>query len=162
MSRLGDTHASLAERFRRGLRRVESGCLEWQRKLDSDGYGKIRRGGKGTPHVRSHRLAWELANGPIQEGMSVLHKCDNPPCCDVEHLFLGTNIDNMADMTAKGRKPHGANAHRAMAKLTEQQVKDIRANYALCRVRQWELAHRFGVGQDVISRIVNGKAWSHV
>ena len=68
-------------------------------------------GGRGTPPIKTHHLAWEVANGPIPDGLWVLHHCDNPPCCETEpsdeypdgHLFLGTHADNMADMAAKGR-----------------------------------------------------------
>lgn len=65
-----------------------------------DGYGRIRVDGKSW---LAHRFSWVLANGPIPEGMYVCHRCDNPPCINPEHLFLGTQTDNMRDMAAKGR-----------------------------------------------------------
>lgn len=64
------------------------------------GYGQI---GDGRCLRYTHRVAWELVNGPIPDGMHVCHHCDNPPCCNVDHLFLGTDADNNADMIAKGR-----------------------------------------------------------
>jgi hypothetical protein len=76
-------------------------CLEWQAARDRDGYGYF--GVRAGKVAKAHRLAWEFAHGPIPDGLHVLHKCDNPPCIDVEHLFLGTNDDNVADMNAKGR-----------------------------------------------------------
>ncbi|KKL18199.1 hypothetical protein LCGC14_2477890 [marine sediment metagenome] len=79
------------------------GCLEWQGFRDKDGYGQISKGKEGAGLLKTHRVAWEETYGPIPDGMSVLHKCDNPPCCNEEHLFLGTHDENMADMKAKGR-----------------------------------------------------------
>lgn len=99
---------SLAERLVARLVRTENGCLEFQGARDSKGYCRLAVGGeagtfKPRKTVLAHRAAWELANGPIPDGMNVLHECDNPPCCDVKHLFLGTIADNNADMRAKGR-----------------------------------------------------------
>lgn len=85
--------------------RVErgDGCWLWQGMTISGGYGRV--GWRGMKAV-AHRVAWELTYGPIPEGLWVLHRCDNPPCCNPEHLFLGSRLDNIADMVAKGR---GAN-----------------------------------------------------
>lgn len=91
---------TIAERLAERLVRMPNGCLEWTGSLSTTGYGHIKVTGKPT---KTHRIAWELTNGPIPDGMFVCHHCDNPPCCDVTHLFLGTNADNLADMSAKGR-----------------------------------------------------------
>jgi len=76
-------------------------CWPWTRKHNPKGYGQFRK----DKMVQAHRMAWELTNGPIPDGLDVLHTCDNPPCCNPHHLFLGTNDDNMRDMNSKGR--HG-------------------------------------------------------
>ena len=97
-----------AERLTAGLERKPNGCLEWTGGTNEHGYGHVGISGKS---FYTHRIAWELANGPIPDGLHVLHHCDNPPCCDTSpseeypegHLFLGTNADNNADMMAKGR-----------------------------------------------------------
>lgn len=95
------TSAPVAERLARRLLPTTSGCLEWTGYTNVRGYGRIAFNGRT---VGAHRLAWELVNGPIPDGMNVLHHCDNPPCCNVGHLFLGTHADNSADMVAKGRQ----------------------------------------------------------
>jgi hypothetical protein len=88
---------------------TEKGCWEWQG-ARTKGYGMVghrRRANPGTRVKQVHRAAWELTYGPIPEGMFVLHRCDNPPCCKPEHLFLGTQKDNMQDCKLKGRNFDG-------------------------------------------------------
>lgn len=75
-------------------------CWVWVAGHDGYGYGAIRYKGKS---VVTHRVSWEMANGLIPDGMKVLHRCDNPPCVNPDHLFLGTHQDNMADMKEKKR-----------------------------------------------------------
>ena len=77
-----------------------SACIEWTGSRNPKGYGQKKVGGKT---IFAHRWAWEQANGPIPDGLHVLHTCDNPPCVNVDHLFLGTNADNVKDRDAKGR-----------------------------------------------------------
>jgi len=87
--------------------------------------------------IRTHRLAWELANGPIPDGLSVLHHCDNPPCCNVEHLFLGTQTDNHADMVAKGRHYHPNPTHcPAEHEFTSANTYVTPKGYKVCRICQ--------------------------
>lgn len=91
-----------AERLTTGLVRMPNGCLEWTGGTNDAGYGQISVNNKT---VTTHRLAWTLAKGTIPPGLDVLHRCDNPPCCDADKcLFLGTQADNAADMVAKGRR----------------------------------------------------------
>ena len=89
-----------SERLHARLVEQPNGCLEWTGAKGHKGYGQIWSG----KQIRTHRLAWELANGPIPDGIHVLNHCDNPPCCNPEHLFLGTNADNVADKITKGRQ----------------------------------------------------------
>ena len=92
--------ATPAERLHRKLAVRDSGCIEWTGATNGCGYGSIQVSGR---MVLVHRLAWELVNDPITDGLCVLHRCDNPSCCNVDHLSLGTHADNMADMVTKGR-----------------------------------------------------------
>jgi hypothetical protein len=85
------------------------GCWLWTGGTTNGGYGVIGVG-RGRLH-RAHRISWEIANGPIPDGLKVLHRCDNPPCVNPAHLFLGTQVDNMRDCAAKGRHKLKAQTH---------------------------------------------------
>ena len=130
-------------------------CWEWTACKDRGGYGKLGRNGKT---VKAHRLSWELANGPIPEGMHVCHKCDNPACCNPAHLFLGTPADNARDMKNKGRAAKGE--RNGQAKLDEDKVQVIKLLKG--RMTQEAIGGLFGVKQNQVSRIHSGKRWSHV
>lgn len=152
------------DKFKARLVRTENGCLEWRGAKDKDGYGVvgyIAPGGRKTT-MRAHRFAYLLAHGSIPEGKRICHRCDNPPCCDVEHLFPGTHAENMQDMTAKGRRV-GKNAgeKHGRAKLTEAQVSEIK-KLERRGVKQVDLAKEFGVSTTAIGCIVSGKTWGWV
>jgi hypothetical protein len=132
---------------------TESGCLLWFGASQDEGYGTLVRDGK---YLLAHRVAWELAFGPIPDGMRVCHKCDCPPCINPAHLFLGTDADNQADCAAKGRARRGASNGRAV--LTEDDVRAIR----LSSDTQEILAAMYGVHQGTISDAKTGKRWRHV
>ena len=133
------------------------GCVEWGGSIQSDGYGTATFRSK---FWLAHRLAWTLTNGPIPVGMCVCHKCDNPRCCNPNHLFLGSHSDNMADMRRKGRRK-GVNTkeRNGRARLSEEQVAMIRSLYKRGEVRQVDLAARFSISQCMISAIVRGVNW---
>lgn len=147
---------SLEERFWSKVSKSE-GCWKWQGAFRSDGYGKINKEGKSHS---AHRISWEITNGPIPEGLWVLHKCDNPPCVNPKHLFLGTAADNMADKMAKGRDryvPH-IGEDNPRCKLTVEKVKEIRASDMTCN----QLSELYGVTDGTISAIRTRKLWKHI
>jgi hypothetical protein len=147
---------SLEDRFRSrvNVRRVDD-CWPWTGPRVS-GYGVLWRNGN---NYGAHRVAWELANGPIPDGMFICHRCDNPPCCNPAHLFLGTQADNDADRTVKGRSSRGSK--HPDAKLTEDTVRLIRGRFAGGEaIRQ--LAADFGVSGATIHAAVHRKTWRHV
>jgi hypothetical protein len=149
------------QRFLAKLLRVPSGCLEWQGSKAAIDYGHIRCDGRLQ---YAHRIAWQIANGPIPDGLCCLHHCDNPICCEPSHLFLGTQADNMHDRDAKGRLTPECGERNAQHKLTENQVREIRALYQPYS-REYShlaLAKRFGVSSTQIWKIVNRKKWNHI
>lgn len=132
-------------------------CKEWPSGLHKMGYGQRQYKGKNW---LAHRAAWDEEIGPIPNGLQVLHRCDNRPCCEITHLFLGTLADNMRDMVAKGRQSRGERVPQH--KLTSCDVEDIRRTYAAGGMTQKALAAHYGVDPSNISRVVNRKQWTHV
>lgn len=114
----------LADRFWPKVdRRGPDECWPWKAARRAAGYGKIGRGKSGRGWMLAHRASWELAHGPISSETLVLHRCDNPPCVNPAHLFLGTHADNVHDMVAKGRcyqqlKTHCPRGHPYSAENT--------------------------------------------
>lgn len=137
---------------------VETFCWEWTGLVTRKGYGQIKKNGK---NCTAHRLAWEERNGPIPCGLSVLHHCDNRSCVNVEHLFLGTQADNVRDMVCKGRQRAPKGEDVATAKLAPRDVSWIRLRYANGE-RQRDLAKSYGVGKSLISYIVRRDIWKSV
>lgn len=136
----------------------EGGCWGWTGKVNADGYGAIHhRHGLAL----AHRVAWEVAHGLIPDGQCVLHACDNPPCTNPAHLFLGTRADNNRDRRAKGRSAVGSRSGRA--RLTEALVADLRRRHAAGEFHSISgVARDLGVSHGAISDAVRGKSWQHV
>lgn len=127
-------------------------CWTWTAGVDQNGYGMYR-------HKRSHRFAWELAHGEIPDGMQALHRCDNPPCVRMDHLFLGTLLVNMADRNAKERQARGERSGRAV--LTEAQVVEARQRRAAGELVK-DIAAEYAVSASTLSHAVVGQSWRHV
>lgn len=134
-------------------------CWYWTGYRNSDGYGRIKINGR----VRcvSH-IVYELCIGPIPEGLQVLHKCDNPPCCNPDHLFLGTHQDNMTDMKEKGRSRGTPGEKNTHAVLKETDIPIIRHLWDTKQMTQTALASVYGVSQPMIGYIVRRECWMHV
>lgn len=130
-------------------------CWPWQGTIHHLGYGVTGYRGR---QWRAHRLSWAATKGPIPPGMLVLHSCDNPPCVNPAHLWLGTHRDNSADCVAKGRNTRVLGEQHGIAKLTEKQVREIlvdpRSHSAT--------AATYAVNPSLIYQIRMGKIWTHV
>lgn len=133
----------------------DSGCWEWTGRHTVAGYGTLRLNGEV---VYVHRLSAEHLGGQDVAGKHVLHRCDNPRCINPDHLFTGTQADNMHDKVAKGRQPRGSLA--GGSKLTAADVLEIRR---LCgTMPQTRIAERFGICQQTVSDIKRGRRWGHI
>lgn len=139
---------------------TNTGCILWIGCVNEHGYGIINAKTQRGKNILAHRLAWEMAHGHLSDDFDVLHSCDNPPCINVDHLFLGTPAINAADKVSKGRHPQGEASH--FAKLSEADVLEIRERYANGGVLQRELAKEFGTMQSMVSRIVHRTIWKHI
>lgn len=136
-------------------------CWEWSACKDRDGYGDFRYGpDRGSKRVRAHRFAYELHHGSIPVGAHILHRCDNPPCVNPAHLFAGSNADNVSDKMAKGRGRWQIGTGHGNAKLTEDDVENIRALYPGHTLKF--IAELFEISSASTSMIVNRHAWTHI
>jgi len=138
-------------------KKADTECWEWLGYKDRDGYGRFSI---NNEMYLTHRLIYELKCSKIPEGLCVLHRCDNPSCCNPHHLFLGTNKDNFIDMTAKNRRAKGEN--QGTHKLTNEQVIEIRKMYSTGKYTQEKLGNKFNVVHSTISYIVNNRLWKHI
>ncbi len=134
------------------VEKSDGSCWLWAGGRDKKGYGHF----DGT---KAHRWAWATTRGPIPDGMHVLHKCDVPACVNPDHLFLGTNLDNIADRNAKGRTARGER-HRA-AKLKADQIPLIRQMSA-DGMSSIDIARKLNAGYGSILAVLWGKTWRHV
>lgn len=141
-------------------------CWLWTKAKNPKGYGVISVRPKG--YKQAHRLSWEMAHGPIPDGMLICHRCDNPACVNPDHLFVGTPADNTRDMLAKNRhsqgKTHGdkvRSSERRYHKLTPDAVRGIRKELN-AGGKQRDVARAFGVCQRTVALIQHGVTWTHV
>lgn len=148
-------------------------CWIWNACIQKGGgYGLFAMEGKLQ---LTHRLSWKMHNGPIPKGLFVLHHCDNPPCVRPDHLFLGTQKDNMRDKVEKGREARGdrhgmrtrpdrvpRGERNGCAKTTDEEVVEMRERYAAGEISQPQLARQYGLTQATVNDILTGKRWQHV
>jgi hypothetical protein len=135
----------------------KSDCWDWTGRIEK-GYPKLScRKGLGANF--GHRASWIIYYGEIPPGKSVLHKCDNPKCTNPDHLFLGTNADNINDMLIKQRNPKGSKV--GTAKLNESNVLEIKKKLA-CGEKLVDIAKKYCVTIQAISMIKRNKNWKHI
>lgn len=139
------------ERFWESLDRSGE-CWTWAGTTNPDGYGIIWNGKRG---MLAHRHAWILTHGPIAGEDCVLHRCDNPPCCRPDHLFLGTHAENAADMKAKGRA-------RAVRSLTDDQVRELRRLRATGQHTYYVLGEMFGISYQAAHAVATRVTYKNV
>jgi len=144
-------------------------CWPWRGAVDAYGYGFLYAGPcyhTGARWVKAHRLSWEMHNDrELEPGEYVLHHCDNPPCVNPAHLYVGTKKDNAQDRTdrKRGKENRQRGENNDNAKLSEKQVRDIITELKkLPRRSQTDIAAQFGIGQAHVSRIMLRQTWAHL
>lgn len=151
-------YSSLQDRFEDKFDKTNS-CWNWRSISNGDyGYGSFRMSEKTEG---AHRVSWKIYKGEIPEGLFVLHRCDNRRCVNPDHLFIGTNNDNMQDMKSKGRSRSLRGEESGNSKLTNEQTKEIR-KLLKTGLFQREIAKMFGVSHQLISAIKVGDCRAHV
>lgn len=153
---------NIGERFFGKLSFGISDCWFWDGCIDEIGYGRL---GKYDGENKAHRISWKLFKGEIPKGMKVLHSCDIRCCVNPDHLFLGTQKDNVRDMMSKKRdrfcKPRKGELN-SLSKLTDKKVLAMRCMYELEDISFKSLAERFGISTMTAYRAVTKQAWSHL
>lgn len=148
------------ERVKRFWAKVEKGpgCWDWTGGEASCGYGRF----EGWPSSRrTHRIAYEIAFGPIPDGLCVCHHCDNPRCVRPDHLFLGTQADNVADMMKKGRHRAPTWKANSATRLDPQRVMEIRGRITAGQGLR-SIARQLGVAYATVWEVAQGRTWTHV
>jgi hypothetical protein len=134
-------------------------CWTWTGAITQRGYGATSWRGR---YIAAHRVAWLVTAGPIPDGLYVCHRCDNPPCCNPSHLFLGTHEDNMADRAAKGRNALIARpgATNGRARLTADDVTEMRRLHRQLGLNFVQLGRRYGIHKSHARQVIRGERWS--
>jgi hypothetical protein len=133
-------------------------CFDWVGCKNSTGYGTMSRGKEGG--LMAHRVSYEMVKGPIPEGMVVMHSCDNPACVNPDHLSVGTQADNLADMHRKGRREYSRGSAHKGAILADTDIPFIRSLAGVFSQRK--LAALYGVSRSAICGIQSRRKWSHI
>lgn len=144
-------------------------CWMWKGSLQNKGYGAFWTNHESVVStLLAHRISFTISIGQIPDGMKALHSCDNPPCVNPAHLFLGTQKDNMQDCSRKGRagRPVGIPGCRGVAQwkthLDDDKVREIRRIYARGGVSQEAVGRMFGIKRTTVLGIVSHRKWAHV
>lgn len=148
--------ATLRERFYARTKVGNNGCIEWTAAKFHWGHGACTVARKQR---KAHRVAWEIEHGPIQPGLVVCHRCDNPSCVNTAHLFLGTQLDNIRDASEKRRMAHGE--QHGNSKLTKGDVIAIRAEHE-SGATLVSIARRYSVTPANVRSVIRRWTWKHV
>jgi len=138
-------------------RRGPNECWEWKEYRDRDGYGAFNLGGR--PYG-SHRISLLLATGAIPDGMLACHKCHNPACVNPRHLYWGTPADNVRDMIEAGRERYLFGEDNPCSRLSWDEVRRIRDDYARGVLSQAKMGEEYGLSQRAISKVVRNETWA--
>lgn len=148
---------STISRFWSHTKKLVSGCLVWTGKTNNKGYGMFSvKIGERWKTVSAHRWLFGEVFG-IAPSKIVMHSCDNPPCIALQHLDRGTLSSNLIDAIQKGRRTYTSGRESPSAKLTAEDVAEIRRRYGSGGISQESLAEEFGVWRRTIYRILRGK-----
>jgi hypothetical protein len=157
MQRNSEKWPNLQTMFLDQLVETDAGCFEFSGPRNSDGYGILHWKGR---KIFAHRYAYETVFGKIPPGLKACHRCDHPPCCLPEHLFLGDNQANSDDMVGKRRQAFGERHGGAI--LSEEDVVKVKDLLRMGRHSVTQIAGMFGVSRPTISDIKSGKRWTSV
>lgn len=153
-------------RFLAKIQKSPSGCWEWTGYRLPNGYGRFHVANVKPEVMLAHRASWLLHHGTFPDGLCVLHHCDNPPCVNPDHLFLGTNRDNSQDakrkhrlLSRRGPNPKTQGEKHWKARLTEQQILQIRSRKS---EKRKVLAAEFGISRRYVSSIICFRKWRHL
>ena len=147
----------LLEYIEKRIVKTSTQCHEWTETRDRDNYGKVSYKNR---NYRVHRLVWEIHKENPGE-LFVCHTCDNPPCCNINHLFLDDHPGNMRDMIDKGRNALQKGEYNPQSKLKEENIFEI-FDLARAEVSQKEIAKLFGIAPRTVSDILRGKRWGYL
>ncbi len=153
------TEKDIARFWSKIIKKSNQECWEWQASKTHNGYGQFSI---GRISVRAHRFIYSITFGEIPEGNVIMHCCDNPCCCNYSHLKLGTIQDNVADRVAKNRSGRLSGEKQNGAKLTTEQVLEIRQKHIPGKYGYVKLAKEYGVHDETIRSIILRKRWSHI